>query len=1727
MDHQDPYRICTHVVGNPVSDNPASALRPICFLFGNDDDHTSCIFRLAPIFNQMKESLRSTLEILKENQITNDLVKLITVILDDESAEDEVENHLRASGRNYSDLYLVAAQMALTVLLKSLNIVPTIYLGHRSSELSCAFLNGVLSPEQVILVAHHGVQKHYHSKCLKSPSESWLTGHKLTQGKSLTPDLLTKLLSHPFNHNEMKKHIPDNAISVIIGSHKFLRDTSPTHLNLFESSDSNHARTNFFTSIGKLFTMGVPCHVPNLYSQVAYPVANGVPSISSLLEWDHHRTWWYHKHPEVSSNMINVTRFKFDLQDPADAYLADHCIDGRVLFPASGYLVIAWTMLTRAVTSANFAIEWKNVKIHRATIFSALTEIEFRTEFNIRTGSFTILEDGSVVATGIVRKADHNTTNYNEIFMEFVDQDGNRGHTEGQNSVNLNRSDIYKELRIRGYDYGPSFQCIENLLTDPTYGNLLWKTDLNEKVYKDEQSDCITCIPQFITFLDSMFQVPIISKDIRTLFLPTKIDHVYCDRNKILSWIENEKYKHKNQVQFSVPVAFDPAVGVTCAPGLHARGVTVTIANRNLGKPIHMKVTFVPNNESEAVEYNYKEDVEAYMKTVKFGLELLKATTGELPIEASVDLNDERNKILAVVKDVCDLKMLVPDQVPDPVMAIEEKLKGSNWHFLKDKLLGDVVFHERFCRPLLELSVENIPQNSVKILEVNPTPLTLGLIYLNYLSLYNMRKKITYTLMQPMDIEADLEVKESIDVIEMTSSFDRSEFAGKDITILQTFGRTLGPEVDTSALLTKMYDGHPVGAFLIIFAQNDAFSDTFLFRMLQRLDSDGIEARHSDIGFTWETETTMLVKAREAGFTFICKRSTTVSPVCGLLFRKCLMGQPVEQTVMNVTIDYTQWLDKFKTKVAELAFEHAGKRIWLHAKDSDLTGLEGFLPSIWQEENCYRVRCIITDSQLSTDSIDFLDEPWRQILKKDLVMNIQRDGTWGTHRTFELPPADHPKSLVPAKHSYIDMTTRGDLSSLRWFESEHKLNSIPMGSDGEVLVDVYYSSMNFRDIMLASGRITEEGYSGDFAQHDTSIGLEFAGKDPYRYRVMGMCVQKAIATTVVVDDPEFLWPVPDNWTLEEAATVPCVYSTAYYALIMRGKLVKGESVLIHAGSGGVGIAAINICMSMGCEVFTTVGTAEKKRYVLDLFPSLRSDHILNSRDTTFEEHIMILTNGRGVDVILNSLAEEKFMATLHCLADSGRFLEIGKFDMIRDTQLDMSFFASGKTFEGIGLNKLFISKCDQTQLSKTMMESKKLLKHLLSEGIRTGVVQPLKTTVFDKEHIEAAFRFMAGGKHIGKVLIKIRDENQGRNRPDLMTIPAIPRTMFDPSKSYVVVGGLGGIGLELAYWITKRGATKIVLTSRFGPREPYHFFALDRMKRAGVNVFISTRNVASYEDTLELIRDAKRLGPVGGVFNTALILKDALLADQTSKTFKEVCDAKVSGTINMDTVCRTECPDLDYFVCFSSLVSTVGNIGQSNYGFANNVMERVCEKRRADGLHGLATKWGGIGDVGWVVRATGRNDVVVFGSDLQRIPSVFSALNSFLSSNQAVVASMLTSKRDIQYTGKGQLLKSVKHILGVGNVPDMNVSLGNLGMDSLMSVEIKQMLENGYGINLSPQEIRGLTLTQIKELGSQEQDMNRGSEVKSFDAIQFKYDVDSYDLTEMYEPYVKVFMTEK
>lgn len=484
---------------------------------------------------------------------------------------------------------------------------------------------------------------------------------------------------------------------------------------------------------------------------------------------------------------------------------------------------------------------------------------------------------------------------------------------------------------------------------------------------------------------------------------------------------------------------------------------------------------------------------------------------------------------------------------------------------------------------------------------------------------------------------------------------------------------------------------------------------------------------------------------------------------------------------------------------------------------SESTGLLGFVNCLRKEPIGINITCFMIFDK-TAPKFDIQHPFYQNQIKNNIPINVYKNGQWGTYRHLPLS-LDSVKSFDNSFH-YLENAVHGDFSQLKWIK---KIDYFP--DQSEEIVDIHYSALNYKDAMIAIGKLLPFGLK-DTLKAKAYLGIEFSGiVAGSNRRVMGIKLTPgALGNKVRVKD-SILWDVSDKMSLEDAATIPIVYLTVYLAFFIETDIRKGESILIHAGSGGVGLAAIEVALHYGLEVYTTVSTEEKKNFLLEKFPSLKSENIGNSRDTSFEMLVIRGTSGRGVDFVLNSLDGEKLKASLRCLAKKGVFLEIGKYDIGTGLNISMSVFEDGVSLKSVLLDfeemqKLTVSK---SSFSKIQL----LMNYFLQESdifikdIRDGVIKPLKTNIFSCNEVEKAFRFLASAKHVGKVLLKVHGDESDLS--GLIT----PNIHFNPHHCHLIVGGLGGFGLELAGWLIKRGVKKLLLNSRRGITSPYQTYKLE------------------------------------------------------------------------------------------------------------------------------------------------------------------------------------------------------------------------------------------------------------------------------------------------------------
>ncbi|XP_077184140.1 fatty acid synthase [Paroedura picta] len=1453
-------------------------------------------------------------------------------------------------------------------------------------------------------------------------------------------------LVSPVLFQEGLKHIPDNAVVVEIAPHALLQailrralKSTCTILPLMKRDHKNNLEF-FLTNIGKIHLTGINVFPNNLHPPMECPAPVGTPLISPYILWDHSQSWDVPKaedFPTSTGGSGAATIYNIDVSpESPDHYLVGHCIDGRVLYPATGYLVLAWRTLARSLGTSieQMPVVFEDVTIHQATILPKKGSAQLEVRLMPASQCFEVSSNGNLAVSGKIYLLEETALN------NFRNQQNYQKNTCPE--ITLSKGDIYKELRLRGYDYGPTFQGLLESSSDGTSGKVLW----NEN---------------WVTFLDTLLHLIILGETGRSLRLPTRIRSVCIDPT-----LHKERVHKYSDDTEAFDAVVDHCLNTITAGAVQVSGLHSSVAPRRQQEqtpPTLEKFCFVPYVEgdcltSEAQLLSNFENCKVLIqnlqkKIAKHGVKL--AIPGLETVKSHVQKDPGSKGLLYILDEICRLELN-----GNLYSELEQVVTREKLHLQEDPLLNGLLDFSQL-KTCVDLALENLTSRKMKIVEALAGD---GRLFSRVTSILNTQPmlQLDYIVTDPA---AEVLASHEGHLQEMGVSIDQWDPANPpsgaltsaDLLVCNCLLNTFK---NPAEVLSNMAATVKEGGFILL---HTLLKGEILGEIVCFLTNPDLQKKTSLLTqVEWED------LFRKLGLNLVAEKRSSFGAAIFVCRRPAPAKKPVFLPVEDT--DY-KWVEPLK----EMLAEPSEQLVWLTATDCGASGVVGMVNCLRQEPGGHRIRCLFISNLNAASpkpSTSSSAEEMQKILQNDLVMNVYRDGKWGSFRHILLKQA---KSQEVTEYAFVNVLTRGDLSSLHWIASP--LRHFYTTNPDVQLCRVHYASLNFRDIMLATGKLSPDAIPGNWTLQQCMLGMEFSGLDPKGKRVMGLLPAKGLAT-VVDSDKRFLWEVPQNWTLEEAASVPVVYATAYYALVVRGGMRKGESVLIHSGSGGVGQAAISIALSMGCHVFTTVGSKEKRDYLQARFPQLDANSFASSRNTTFEQHVLKVTNGTGVDLVLNSLAEEKLQASLRCLARHGRFLEIGKYDLSNNTPLGMALFLKNVAFHGILLDAIF----------EEGNKDWEIVSDLLTKGIKDGVVKPLRTTVFSREEVEAAFRYMAQGKHIGKVLIKVnKEESKSPAKPTQLS--AISRTSCPPNKSYIITGGLGGFGLELAQWLVERGVKKLVLTSRSGIRTGYQAKRVQEWKQLGVEVLVSTTDVVTLKGAQALIQEASQLGPVGGVFNLAMVLKDAMLENQTPELFQEVNKPKYTGTLNLDQVTRQKCPELDYFVAFSSVSCGRGNAGQTNYGFANSTMERICEQRRNDGLPGLAIQWGAIGDVGVVLETMGSNDIVVGGTLPQRISSCLEVLDHFLNQPHPVMSSFVLAEKVLSRSDGGSqrdLVEAVAHILGVRDVNSLNAdtSLADLGLDSLMGVEIRQTLERDYDIVMTMRDVRLLTINKLRELSS-------------------------------------------
>ena len=661
----------------------------------------------------------------------------------------------------------------------------------------------------------------------------------------------------------------------------------------------------------------------------------------------------------------------------------------------------------------------------------------------------------------------------------------------------------------------------------------------------------------------------------------------------------------------------------------------------------------------------------------------------------------------------------------------------------------------------------------------------------------------------------------------------------------------------------------------------------------------------------------------------------------------------------------------------------------------------------------------------------------------------------------------------PEKNLQLHLDLAGSLDSLSW-----KAVTRTQPQDNEIEIEVKATGLNFRDVMVAL----------DLYPDDTKfLGLECAGivtkiaKGVTNFQpgdeVMAICDRSfskylTVNSLLAIKKPTFL-------SDPEAATIPVTFLTAYYTLNHIAQLQPGEKVLIHAAAGGVGLAAIQIAQQLGAEIFATASTPK-----WSLLKSLGVTNIMNSRSLNFAEEIVSATNGKGIDVVLNSLSGEFIPKSIAVLNNGGRFIEIGKQGIW--SQEDVAKIKPSINYSIVDLWQI-------TQDNPELIQQ--MLSKLRSQFI-FGKLKPLPHKIFSKKQTIAAFRYMQQGKHQGKIIISLADTI---DRPGESKIPYAP-SQISLTGTYLITGGMGAIGLEVAQWLITKGINHLVLigTSAVKPE------LKDKLQKLQQNAQVNLIK-ADIADTNQLaqalLQIESTLPPLRGVVHCAGVTSDRTILKQDWSSFSKVLAPKVRGAWNLHQL--TQKYELENFILFSSASSLIGSAGQINYCAANAYLDTLAQARRSSGLPAISINWSVWENTGLAsdsqitagLKQKGINSIKptegieILEQLLLHSPTQIGVIpidwNVWRKNNNVTpFYNLVVPPENLKHSSKqtsidnanlnrdlliDEISKEVKQILGIKNFSKIDSDLGfvELGLDSLSSVELRNKLQYRYNLKLS------------------------------------------------------------
>ncbi|MEE9397814.1 MAG: SDR family NAD(P)-dependent oxidoreductase [Methylococcales bacterium] len=717
---------------------------------------------------------------------------------------------------------------------------------------------------------------------------------------------------------------------------------------------------------------------------------------------------------------------------------------------------------------------------------------------------------------------------------------------------------------------------------------------------------------------------------------------------------------------------------------------------------------------------------------------------------------------------------------------------------------------------------------------------------------------------------------------------------------------------------------------------------------------------------------------------------------------------------------------------------------------------------------------------------------------------------------------DQPTAVSINRPYRLEIDESRDIGSLRFREN---VRSKPQSE--EVEIEVHAAMLDTIDVLasqhdIITGTGTEIILVGRICRIGDSVGSLKVGDSVVSMtdNLIGSFITKRFETV-------FSFPALKNFDFEACATIPLDFVTAFHGLFQTARIKRRERIVIHDAASATGLAAIQVARWQGADIYATVNNENQKDYLL----ALGIKHVWLSDPILSFDSISKLTLGKGVDVVFNSGSVELARKSIALLAPFGRIIVTDKNESV------LPSFEMGNVSSNIQIINI--------DIAGMIIEQPNLFKNLLNQvcnHINASDFTPLPYTSFTSRQVIKAFQYLQDDESPTKVVLNLR------SIPAISIYRKIEKTpLFSENASYLITGGFGGFGLSTAAWMVENGARNLVLVGRRGAATDEAKQAVQSIESKGCKVLSLAVDISEEAQVVKLFASiAKSLPPLRGVMHTAAVLDDGPLNYLTKDQFDRVMGPKALGAWNLHQ--HLSDSTLDFFFLFSSIASQVGSPGQATYVAANTFLDALAQLRNAQGLTATSIQWGALGDVGMAARheevkqyfarvginsLSPKQAVSMLGRLLPKLPEQIAIADmnwekwgefnpvwagsprfSHLVSEHADLEPAVSTNKYIQQIlaatadAKPKVVTDLiaEEVARILRLPidkvEIDQSLANMGVDSLLAMELQTAIKQNFGVNISTLELmKGNTLAQIGTQIQEKIPISIGSSKSTADAL--------------------------